>query len=102
MPHRDFRVLAEARQAAYVGINNLYQDRLAENADWFQVARETAQALYTLLGRAEVRQLHLSLSCPLPLAFAIGMALGIHSPISVYNWYTHEQAYAHVFDLHQI
>lgn len=101
-PHRDFRALAAARRAAYVAIDNLYHDRLAEDADWFPVARETAQALYTLLDRAEVRQLHLGLSCPLPLAFAIGMALGIHSPISVYNWFTHEQTYTHVLDLHQI
>lgn len=101
-PHTAFKALVTSQGASYVAVDNLYGDRLARDDDWFQVARETAQAIYTVLGQAQVRRINLGLSCPLPLAFTIGMALGIHTPISVYNWYTDAQAFVHVYDVDQI
>ena len=97
-----FAEVAEAQQAAYVAVQNRYGNRLPLESDWIEVAREAVQAVQGVLQQPGVKQLHLALSAPLPLAWAIGMGLGFQSPVRVYNWYSDRRLYAPVLDLNHI
>jgi len=55
-----------------------------------------------ILSQPGVHRVHLALSCPLPLAFAIGMALGIQAAVRIYNWYADRTAHAPVIDLNKM
>jgi hypothetical protein len=97
----DVRRLATENGAEVMVIDNTYHNSLSPKADWIRAAQETASTI--LKTRTEhVKTIHLFLSCPLPLAFAIGMALGKTCPITVYQWFPGESAYHPVLELNHL
>ncbi len=101
-PEPYLKEMADAQGAALVAIRNCYDNVLPLDADWLQVAHEVAGAVTTICNQPGVRRVHLAFSCPVPLAFAIGMALGIQPAVRVYNWYADQKAYAAVLDLNRL
>ena len=101
-PESTFGEIATGKAASFVAIRNLYDNVLPLDADWIQVASEVSYALMDILSQPGVHRVHLALSCPLPLAFAIGMALGIQAAVRIYNWYADRTAHAPVIDLNKM
>lgn len=101
-PKTDVERLAHAQNAAAVHIRNTYGSNLSPNDDWLIVARETQTTLRDSVSRSEVNRLELCLSCYLPLAFAIGMALGTQYPIMVRSWYSTDQEFKPVLELNRL
>lgn len=93
--------LARERSIAALHISNTYGGSLTQDADWLRVAQEVNTELFRLLGSG-VKRVHLCLSAPVVLAFAIGMALGTQSAVTVYNWFDDKQAYFPVLELEQL
>ena len=100
-PRGDVDRLARQRGLPAVHIINTFNNSLPLDADWVRVAQEVSTHLLRILG-TEVTRVHLCLSCPVVLAFAIGMALGIQSPVTVYNWFSDLQEYRPVLDLESL
>lgn len=84
-----------------VHIGNTYRNVLGADEDWLRVEQEVVTVLTELLGSG-VRRIHLFLSVPVVMAFAIGMALGIHSPVTVYHWFGDRQEYRPVLELERL
>ncbi len=101
-PEPDFSAMAATREAAFVAIRNQYGGVLPLEADWIQVAQEVANAVRAIRHQPGVQRMHLAFTCPVPLAFAIGMALGIQLPVRVYNWFADQKIYAPVIDLDKL
>lgn len=93
--------LIAPQHAARIRIRNTYDNVLSTDAHWLRVEQEVVTVLTELLGGG-IRRLHLFLSVPVVLAFAIGMALGIHSPITVYHWFGDKQEYRPVLELERL
>ncbi|MGB0386554.1 MAG: SAVED domain-containing protein [Ardenticatenaceae bacterium] len=77
------------------------QDMLptAENS-WLRPAQEVSTVLMQLA--AQAKRIHLCWSAPVPLAFAVGMALGTHSPITLYQWNPSKSSYHPVLNLEKL
>ena len=73
-----------------------------EEADCLLTAREVADALGALRTGSPGRRLLLAIGCRLPLAFAIGMALGTTCPITVFNYFRAEQVLCPVLQLEKL
>ncbi len=101
-PEAFFKAEIAERELALVIIENTYDNALSLEADWFQVVLEVVNVLQQVLNQPGVRRLHLAFSSPVPLAFAIGMALGVQPPVRVYSWFRGQRIYVPVFDLDQI
>lgn len=100
-PKGDVEVLVAEKGMAAVHIRNTYGSVLSTDADWLRVVQEVVTELLGLVGSG-VQRVHLCLSSPVVLAFAIGMALGTQSPITVYNWFAAVQKYHPVLDLERL
>lgn len=85
-PRSDVDKLASDRSLSAVHIRNTYNNTLPVDADWFRVANEVATVLLDLSSHAEVDKIKLYQSCPTIIAFAVGMALGTHARIEVFQW----------------
>jgi hypothetical protein len=102
-PQSFFKAQSAGQELALLAIGNTFDNFLPLEADWFQVALEVVDALRAVLnGQPCVRRLHLGLSCPVALAFAIGMGLGVQPPLRVYNWFAGQRTYAPVLDLDRL
>jgi hypothetical protein len=100
-PKGDVEALAVAKGVPAVHVRNTYGSVLAKDDDWLGVAQEVVTELLELVGSG-LRRVHVCLSCPVVLAFAIGMALGTQSPITVYNWFAATQEYRPVLELEKL
>ena len=101
-PSGELDQAAREADSAVLHIHKSDPAALTEEDDWFLAAREVASVLFGLIGRAEVKRVHLALSCPVAVAFLIGVALGTHSSITVYNWFAHQCALHPVLALDQL
>ncbi|HIQ02030.1 MAG TPA: SAVED domain-containing protein [Anaerolineales bacterium] len=100
-PKGNVEALAAEKGLAAVHIRNTYGSVLSTDADWLRVAQEVVTELLGLVGRG-VQRVHLCLSSPVVLAFAMGMALGTQSPITVYNWFAATREYRSVLELEHL
>jgi len=94
--------LASDRSLSAVHIRNTYNNTLSVDADWFKVANEVADVLLDLSSRPDVEKIELYQSCPITIAFAVGMALGTHARIGVFQWGSREKRYYPVFRLNTL
>jgi hypothetical protein len=94
--------LASNRSLSVVHIRNTYNNTLSVDADWFRVAHEVATVLLDLSSHAGVEKIELYQSCPVIIAFAVGMALGMHTGIEVFQWDGREKRYYPVFRLNTL
>jgi len=78
--------LASRRSLSAVHIRNTYNNTLPVDADWFRAAQEVASVLLDLSSHLDVEKIELYQSCPVIIAFAVGMALGTHARIEVFQW----------------
>jgi hypothetical protein len=101
-PKGSVQALADQESRAAIHIRNKCDDRLSVDEDWITPAREVAGVLREFAARPEVRRVHLALSCPGALAFAIGMGVGTVAAVTVHNWFADEQAYHPVLELDQL
>jgi hypothetical protein len=98
----DFSALATTQESAFVAVRNQYGGTLTADLDWIQVAQQAAWAVREVCSRPDVQRVHLAFTCTTPLAFGIGMALGIHLPVRVYSWFSDQRIYAPVMDLDKL
>lgn len=101
-PRGDTERAAQTTNSGVVYIRGACPGVLTAEDDWLLVAREVIDVLLGLIGQAEVRRVHLALSCPVALAFVLGVALGTQSAITVYNWFKGEQILRPVLMLDQL
>ncbi len=101
-PRSDVDKLASDRSLSAVHIRNTYNNTLPVDADWFRVANEVADVLLGLSPRPDVEKIELYQSCPITIAFAVGMALGTHARIVVFQWDGGEKRYHPVFHLNTL
>ena len=94
--------LASDRSLSAVHIRNTYGNTLPVDADWVRVANEVADVLLGLSSRHEVETIELYQSCPVIIAFVVGMALGTHARIWVFQWDGREKRYYPVFRLNTL
>ena len=91
-PASSVEALARAAGADAVHVRKASPGALTDADDWLAVARELADLLLRLVARGDVSRVHVALSCPVPIAFATGLALGTQSAVTVYNWFSDQQA----------
>jgi len=101
-PMSDVDKLASDRSLSAVHIRNTYNNTLPMDADWFRVANEVADVLLGLSSRPDVENIELYQSCPITIAFAVGMALGTHARIGVFQWDSRDKRYHPVFHLNTL
>ena len=101
-PRSDVDKLASDRSLSAVHIRNTYGNTLPVDADWLRVANEVAAVLLGLSSRPEVEKIELYQSCPIIIAFAVGMALGTHAGIEVFQWDGREKRYYPVLRLNTL
>ena len=85
-PKSEVDELASNRLLSAVHIRNTYNNTLPVDADWFRAAQEVASILLGLSSNPDVEKIELYQSCPVIIAFAVGMALGTHARIEVFQW----------------
>lgn len=90
---------AKKQNLSCVIIDNTYNNTLTEE-DWFQPAQEVASVLRQL--RAQTDELRIYASCPIALAFAIGMALGDQFPASIFHFFAEDNTYHFVLKLNKL
>jgi hypothetical protein len=90
---------AKNQNLSCVIIDNTYNNTLTEE-DWFQPAQEVASVLRQL--REQTDELRIYASCPIALAFAIGMALGNQFPASIFHWFAEDNTYHFVLKLNKL
>jgi hypothetical protein len=90
---------AENQNLSCVIIDNKYNNTLTEE-DWFQPAQEVASVLRKL--REQTDELKIYASCPIALAFAIGMALGDQFPASILHFFAEDNTYHFVLKLNKL
>jgi len=99
-PESEVDKLASRRSLSAVHIRNTYNNTLPVDADWFKVAHEVASVLLGLSAHAGVGRIELYQSGPVIIAFAVGMALGTHARIEVFQW--DGENYYSVFSLNRL
>lgn len=101
-PRGDTEKKAEETGSGVAHICRSRAGALTRDDDWLGVAQEIGDVLLGLVAKKEVSRLHLVLSCPVALAFLLGVALGSHSAVTVHNWFKSEQALNPVLALDQL
>lgn len=91
-PRGDADDKAEESESGVVHICRSHPGALTGDDDWLGMAREICDVLLGLVAKRGVSRVHLVLSCPVALAFLLGVALGPHSAVTVHNWFKNEQA----------
>jgi hypothetical protein len=90
---------AESRNLACAIIDNNYNNTLNVE-DWFQAAQEVASVLLQFLDKTS--EIEIYASCPNALAFAIGMALGDQSSVSIFHLFASDDDYKFVLKLNEL
>ena len=99
-PESEVDGLASNRLLSAVHIRNTYNNTLPVDADWFMAAQEVASVLLGLSSHPDIEKIELYQSCPIIIAFAVGMALGTHARIEVFQW--DGENYYSVFSLNRL
>lgn len=95
--------LAENQGAALTIIKNTYNNTLdLEKDDWLKAAREVNTVIKRYAEDQRSHSIHLFLSCPVALAYTIGMGLGTQSAITIYQWFAKDQQYHPIFRLNEL
>ena len=94
--------LARARGAAIASIRSTSNGVIDVTEDWITLSREVVSAISRWIVNPEVQQVELFFNCPVPVAFAVGMGLGIQSRVTVNNWFSAEGRYASVLELNKL
>ncbi|MEN3039368.1 MAG: SAVED domain-containing protein, partial [Candidatus Kryptonium sp.] len=81
-----------------VVIESLHKGNLPVD-DFLKVAQETASYLQDLRQRYSFERYHFFFSCPVPVAFMIGLAFGHYVDGSIYNYQRDGSSYEEVLDL---
>jgi hypothetical protein len=102
-PRMAWEETAHAAKSAVLHVDWANPELVALTAedDWLLVAQEIAAVVLGLTGRG-AKRIHMALSCPVALAFLIGVALGAHSTVTVYNWFKSQGAYYPVLALDRL
>ena len=100
-PKPDVDRLATKHNLPAIHIRNKFDDQLTPQHDWLTVAREIVTVLYAARN-AGAERIHLCMTGPVPLAFAIGMGLGHQLPVTVYQWFRSERTYHPVLALEML
>ncbi len=106
-PRADVNRLAEdATTAGHpAGVFHVVQQvhrSLETTDDWILCTREILTLLYQQISKNQPKRVHLFLSAPVILAFALGMGIEHFMPVTVYNWWGKEQKYYPVLPLDQL
>ncbi|AKB32506.1 hypothetical protein MSSIH_1816 [Methanosarcina siciliae HI350] len=72
------------------------------NANWVRATQEVANYLLKLSSDKNTENIELYMNMPAIIAFALGMAVGTQSPISLYNWFSDSKDYHCVLKLNQL
>lgn len=75
---------------------------LPKDADWIGIVKELATIVLNQVSRKDITSTKLCMSSPVAAGFALGMALGIHSPISLCNWFNDKERYYTVLSLNKL
>jgi hypothetical protein len=94
------RLQEGAQSLAALHIRQKEQRSLETTDDWLRSAREILTALFREISSRE--QVHLFLSAPIALAFALGMGLEHFLKIRVYSWWMPERTYYPALDLERL
>jgi hypothetical protein len=76
----DVEKISNERSTPAFHIRSTMEGTIPLNVDWLRVSREVASYLLNLTSNKEIENLELYLSCPIILAFAIGMTFGTQTP----------------------
>ncbi len=98
----DVEKISNERKIPALHIRSTMEGTIPLNADWLRASREVASCLLNLASNKEIKTIELYLSCPIILAFAIGMAFGTQTPIEVYNWFPVSKGYKPVLGLNRL
>lgn len=94
--------LAEGKRASMVSVTGKFEGAIPIENDWLNIAKEISSLMLDLSARKEVKRLHVFLSLPVVISFAVGSALGKFVPASVYNWFPSENSYCEVLRLEEL
>lgn len=72
------------------------------NANWIRVTQEVANYILKLSSNKNTENIELYMNVPAIIAFALGMAVGTQSPISLFNWFSDSKDYHFVLKLNQL
>ena len=72
------------------------------DANWIQITKEVATELLNVVSKKEVQDVTICLSSPLIIAFALGMAVGTQSPITLKSWFSNSNEYHSVLCLNKL
>ncbi len=98
----DVEKISNERQIPALHIRSTMEGTIPLNADWLRASREVTTYLLNLASNKEIKTIELYLSCPIILAFAIGMAFGTQTPIVVHNWFPVSKEYKPVLELNKL
>ena len=101
-PKGDVEKIAVERSLKAVHIRSTTQGTIPIDADWLRASREIATYLLNLSAKKEIKTIELYLSIPIVIAFTIGMALGIQSPVILNNWFSETKKYYPVIELNKL
>lgn len=96
-PSGDVKRMAQQKNLPLVEINKSDKVLPMQDPNWRRATQEVASVLLELA--SQVKRIHLCWSGPVPLAFAVGMALGTQSPITLYQWNPADTSYHPVLNL---
>lgn len=86
-PRGSVSQLSQKQKRPMVSIVGRFQGTIPHDADWIKLSREVTSVLLKLSSDSRVVRLHLFISLPLVIAFAVGSALGRFVKASLYNWF---------------
>lgn len=89
--------LAEQNEWTLVHIDKVNPELATERRTWIRVTQEISTVLRQLA--TSVKRIHLCCNMPVALAFAVGMAMGTQSPLTLYQWNSADTSYYPVLKL---
>ena len=101
-PVSDTKKLAQEKGALVAVLSSGFGGTIPLEEDWVQIVREINSRIEELLETEGPVRLHLFLSMPIVLAFALGASFGPFQPITVWHWYRDQKGYQKVFTLSEL
>jgi len=94
------RVLAEELDADFFYAEHLKKGALSQNPkEWEETVAEAYEVMNRVYNSSSYKEIHLIMSVPVPIAFALGMALGSYWPVKVWNFFKDRGEYRPVLEL---
>lgn len=81
-------------------LRSKYGGTLPTTIDWTKISKEVVTEILNTVSRKDVKDVKICLSSPAIIAFALGMAVGTHSPVTLNNWFGSE--YVPVLQLNKL